>query len=433
MHSPARTGIPVIVLAAAMLCCLAPERVRGGWVRQFSGSTVRLTDVLMLDSTTAIVVGYGKTILKTTDAGETWIKKSSIGFNLNAVAFKDQSNGLAVGDNHLALFTSDGGESWVQRGIGGFGHFLSVAFLDQDGIFIGTDGGTLHLSTDGGATWLDSSITNQAIYRIVFVRGVLEVAYTGFAFTPRAVFKTTDQGVSWSASPLPLSLAGSALRGDCGPGAICYAVGYDGGELPFSRVMRRGPSDSAWTTFQFTQPSPSIVVRAVSAPSATVAYACGSSGLILRTTDGGLAWETVPIGMTRRLNAMDFVDENRGIAVGDSGTILTTISGTTAVPSEPAGIPGSFQLEQNYPNPFNGETLLGYDVPPARAGREENGRVTLMVYDVLGRRVATLFDGPRDPGSYTLRFKSNGLASGIYVATLHAGSTTVTRKMLLIR
>jgi photosystem II stability/assembly factor-like uncharacterized protein len=73
MHSPARTGIPVIVLAAAMLCCLAPERVRGGWVRQFSGSTVRLTDVLMLDSATAIVVGYAKTILKSTDGGETWI------------------------------------------------------------------------------------------------------------------------------------------------------------------------------------------------------------------------------------------------------------------------------------------------------------------------------------------------------------------------
>jgi photosystem II stability/assembly factor-like uncharacterized protein len=429
MNSPASTIIPRIALAAMILCALVPLSSRGEWVRQFSGSVVRLTDVLMLDSATAIVVGYGKTILKTTDAGESWVKKSSIGFNLNAVAFKDPLTGLAVGDNHLALFTSDGGETWIQRGIGGFGHFLSVAYLDEEGIFIGTDGGTLHVSSDAGTTWRDTSISNQPIYRLLFVRGILEVAYSGFAFTPRTVFKTTDQGAGWSTAPLPLSAAGSALRGDCAPGGTCYAVGYDGGELPFSRVMRRGAFDSAWTTFQFTQPSPSIVVRAVSAPTATVAYACGSSGLILRTTDGGFTWVAVPSGSTRRLNAVDFVSEDRGMAVGDSGTVLTTTSGTTSVSTTSSELPGPFWLAANYPNPFNGETRIAYGI----GASGDRAWVKVTVYDLLGREIATIVDEPQTAGSYTAHFPSAGLASGIYILRLCAGTTTLTHKMLLIR
>jgi len=294
---------------------------------------------------------------------------------------------------------------------------------------VGNDGGRLRISSDGGTSWRDSMISNQPIYKLLVVRGILEVAYTGLAVNPRLVYKTTNEGTSWSASELPLTLAGSALRGDCSPGGICYVVGYDGGELPFSRIMRRRPTDSAWTTFQFAQPSPAVVVRGVSAPSPTVAYACGSGGLIFRTIDGGTAWSTVPTGLTRRLNAIDFLNEQTGIAVGDSGTILYTTSGTTAVPEEDGTRPSSSVLLQNYPNPFNSETKIGYGV----SGIGNGPWVTLRVYDLLGREVAKLVDGRRSPGSYMESFDARGLAGGMYFARLQTGAGVSTRKMLLIR
>jgi photosystem II stability/assembly factor-like uncharacterized protein len=418
------------VLTAVLLLPAGGNEMQAGWVRRPSGTNVRLTDIRTIDSMTAIAVGYARTILKTTDAGDTWVRKSSVGFNLNAVAFRNPAAGIAVGDNRMALFTTDGGETWTQRPIGGSGHFLSVAMVDDGAIFIGNDAGTLHISTDAGVTWYDTSLGATPLYRLMFVRGVLEVTYTGFAVTSRMVYKTTDLGVSWTASDIPLTFAGSALRGACAPGGTCYVVGYDGGALPYSRLIRRGPLDSVWTTFQFPQPSPAVVVRAVSAPSALVAYACGSGGLIFRTMDGGMSWATTSSGFTARLNGIDFFDDDRGLAVGDTGTILFTSAGTTGIAEPPPETPAAAALLAAYPNPFNGETTVAFVLPP---GSGTGRRTSLRLYDLAGREVATLVDEVKPPGAHTIRFQAGGLASGIYLLHLRSGSSGVTRKILLLR
>jgi hypothetical protein len=85
-----------------------------------------------------------------------------------------------------------------------------------------------------------------------------------------------------------------------------------------------------------------------------------------------------------------------------------------------------FALSQNYPNPFNPSTLIRYSVPSA-------GRVSLNVYDVLGREVATLFEGFRQPGSYTVRFDGTGLPSGVYLYRLQSGGMVETRKLVIVR
>ena len=88
--------------------------------------------------------------------------------------------------------------------------------------------------------------------------------------------------------------------------------------------------------------------------------------------------------------------------------------------------PAAFALEQNYPNPFNPSTSIRFRVP-------EEGWVTLAVYDLLGREIATVVDGQKAPGSYAVEFDASGLASGLYVYRLTAGSFTQTRKMMLVR
>ena len=107
--------------------------------------------------------------------------------------------------------------------------------------------------------------------------------------------------------------------------------------------------------------------------------------------------------------------------------------------TEAGGTPGSFALEQNYPNPFNPSTAIEYQI-------QEPGLVTLNVYDILGREVASLVKGHESPGRHQVTFDGSELSSGIYFYRLTAvspssgsGPRTVprafvqTRKMMIVR
>ena len=93
---------------------------------------------------------------------------------------------------------------------------------------------------------------------------------------------------------------------------------------------------------------------------------------------------------------------------------------------ELGGLPRTFDLEQNYPNPFNPTTQINYAVP-------EQSDVRIEVYNVIGRRVATLVNREMAPGNYTVNFDASSLSSGMYFYRLKAGSTLLTKKMTLIK
>jgi hypothetical protein len=88
--------------------------------------------------------------------------------------------------------------------------------------------------------------------------------------------------------------------------------------------------------------------------------------------------------------------------------------------------PVEFTLEQNYPNPFNPGTVIKYSIP-------ENGFVTLVVYNLLGEKVASLLNGLQDAGRYEINFDASNLASGIYVYNLKSGNFNSVKKMLLMK
>lgn len=96
----------------------------------------------------------------------------------------------------------------------------------------------------------------------------------------------------------------------------------------------------------------------------------------------------------------------------------------------PPEIPASLRLLQNYPNPFNGGTNIVFDLPA-------DGAVTVTVYNVLGQRVATPFEGTLRAGTYDSRapvfFDAGGLPGGMYLYRVSGPSGTRSGKMLLIR
>jgi hypothetical protein len=85
-----------------------------------------------------------------------------------------------------------------------------------------------------------------------------------------------------------------------------------------------------------------------------------------------------------------------------------------------------YSLFQNYPNPFNPSTQIKFAL-------KEAGFVTLKVYDILGKEVATLIKGDYATGSYKVSFDASGLASGIYFYRLETGSFVQTNKMMLLK
>ncbi len=85
-----------------------------------------------------------------------------------------------------------------------------------------------------------------------------------------------------------------------------------------------------------------------------------------------------------------------------------------------------FRLEQNYPNPFNPNTTISYSIP-------KTSQVTLVVFDMLGREVVKLVDAVKKPGSYTVLFHADDLASGIYFYTLQAGDIILMKKTVLLK
>jgi len=81
---------------------------------------------------------------------------------------------------------------------------------------------------------------------------------------------------------------------------------------------------------------------------------------------------------------------------------------------------------QNWPNPFAGATAIEVRLPRA-------GRLSAAVYDVTGRRVATLADGERPAGTHTLRWDAGGVAPGVYVVRVEAAGEVRTRRAVVVR
>jgi endoglucanase len=98
----------------------------------------------------------------------------------------------------------------------------------------------------------------------------------------------------------------------------------------------------------------------------------------------------------------------------------------TDIKERMGSIPNRFQIEQNYPNPFNPTTVIGYQLAV-------RSRVTLRIFDTMGREVGTLVNGVKPAGNYRVKFNAEGLASGIYFYTLTAGDFSKTKKLVLLK
>lgn len=109
-----------------------------------------------------------------------------------------------------------------------------------------------------------------------------------------------------------------------------------------------------------------------------------------------------------------------GVVYGDTSLILTGINSVSN------SIPDKYALHQNYPNPFNPSTIIRFQIKDSRF-------VTLKVYDILGKEIATLVNEKQSPGTYEVKFDGSGLSSGMYFYKLEAGDFKEVKKMLMLK
>ncbi len=103
-----------------------------------------------------------------------------------------------------------------------------------------------------------------------------------------------------------------------------------------------------------------------------------------------------------------------------------TVTDQTDIDDFTVIIPAEFNLDQNYPNPFNAATSIQYGLP-------EESRVTIEIYDILGRRIETLIDEEQPAGYHTVVWNGEGRSSGMYFYIIQAGDYTDTKKMVLLK
>ena len=83
-------------------------------------------------------------------------------------------------------------------------------------------------------------------------------------------------------------------------------------------------------------------------------------------------------------------------------------------------------IYQNYPNPFNPTTTIKYDLP-------KESMVQLIIYNILGEKVAELVNTFQKPGSYNVEWNANKFASGVYIYWIKAGDFISARKLILLK
>jgi hypothetical protein len=144
-----------------------------------------------------------------------------------------------------------------------------------------------------------------------------------------------------------------------------------------------------------------------------------------RSNDGGNTWNGFNIGLNN-LQGLTLMGKDLYALTLDGVIWKRSFDDVMKVDETKGKLPTEFSLSQNYPNPFNPSTTINYQLPTFSF-------VSLKVYDILGREVATLVNEEKKAGYYSVEFNANKLSSGIYFYRMQAGKYVETKKLLLMK
>ncbi len=377
-------------------------------------------DVYLTNGNTATAVGGGGTIYHSTEAmvyNAWWtIIPSGTIKKLLAITFTDTVNAIVVGETGTIIRSSDGGLSWTPETSGTIDHLNDVAFVDSSrGWIVGDGGAILHYKKVEVGTIDQFAV--QENWNIV------SVPFTVDDYTASSLF----------------------------PDAITSAFGFDNGYVSRDTLEN---GKGYWIKFPQSQ---TIVMNGAALEAETIDVAEGWNMVGSLSTPVDVSTITsIPGGIVtsgffqfdQSYAQTSILHPGRGFWVKSSqaGQLVMASSANTPAASRiriedrgkippappnpgvstPGHQPQEYRLDQNNPNPFNPSTNISYTLPV-------RSLVSLRVYDLLGRVIATLVNGIEEPGEHTVRWDAEGVPSGIYFYRLVAGEFTLARKMMVMK
>jgi len=423
-----------------------------------------------LNSTTGVsalagnIQGNGGKISITTNSGVTWTSNFSTAttYSIEDIQFTDENYGWAVGFNTI-LKTTNGGDVWSSLPTGS-NYNTAVKFINQNTGVVGTYGGVIY-TTNAGSSWANvtgGSYSNYNFYRFQApsVNTIYTLANLNQASDSTVILKSSNSGVSWTLVSSPVQAKEFFFLNDNTGYAITLNSTYkttNGAASWFqvanimwknihfinentgwysadsANVYKTVNGGASWTPgFKDYEGSRTYKMKFFDA---NTGYRIANSGLegmrqVQKTTDGGLTFTNMNfVSDSHKLYTFCFLNQNTGWAAGDDGLIVkTTSGGAMGVQQISSVVPDNFLLHQNYPNPFNPTTKINYEI-------KSSGFVSLKVFDLLGKEVASLINEKQNAGSYSTDFNSTefNLSSGIYFYTLKTDGFIETKKMILVK
>ncbi|MBI3123567.1 MAG: T9SS type A sorting domain-containing protein [Ignavibacteriales bacterium] len=367
-------------------------------------------------------------LMKTTDGGLSW-KKFLADRYTRFLYFINEKEGVVISDAKFKN-TSDGGETWVENKTLDNKTLLYDAFANGSNLWLyDIQKERIFYSTDIGKSIADTiSCPLKSLCRIFFLDRNIGWVIDNMGM----IAKTNDGGNTWTILPKISNNGGQVFV------TSIYFKNENRGWITTTHgdITQTYDGGISWNT-EFLGQGKNLSSLLFSSPN--IGWAVGGQGLIMKTTDGGIKWQELSKTTSNELLNIFFVNGNTGWIVGNNSTILkTTNEGGTGINTTTGVIPTTFMLSQNYPNPFNPETTIEYTIPIVDTKFASiTSRVTLKVYDVLGREVATLVDEFKSAGNYKVVFNPassiKNPASGVYFYRLSAGGYNETRKMILLK
>lgn len=316
------------------------------------------------------------------------------------------------GDLYAATFVDgiyrsiNNGDSWefVSNDVIERYNFKAVT----DSILVDAAFPNLKISTDRGSSWNITNIESD-IWSSSILYNKNKIYLHGYTNFENKIFITTDTGKTFLEITVPVSLYGeNGLAINSSNHLFLTSDGIYFSESPYINWSKLYQSSSYSIFIDLVDNIYSSVVDG-----------------IIHSNNNGNHWELIFTENISRAFAHDLKIEDNSLFIATNSYGLYELQIPTSIDDEVNFIT-NYHLFQNYPNPFNSSTNVKYSIP-------QSGRVSIKVFDLMGREVTTLLDRYQEAGSYDLIFQAHDLASGIYFYQLQASEFTATKKLILLK
>lgn len=410
---------------------LKTGNLRDIWVESPSGTIIA---VGAPSSVSSSVVTHDQ-ILRSTNGGINWsvITPSSISVaDFYSIDMIDNNTGYICGTKSAVYKTTNGGLSWDSLVISNMPPNLVLSKVDFVNSMTGWifsryasgNDSTIYKTTNGGLDWFKQKLNVATASENSIYAACMLDENTGWLINskPRP-WKTTNGGLTWDSTKLSDNyLAGALYDIKMINANTGYCVGSN------NKVYKTTNGGlTPWISTGFSS-STVITLYSCEVLSPTECVVMGTYGTGYYTSDGGTSWINKNLGGSIDDIYGSYLINGKLYAVTllNSG-IFKNFNITSGIKFQEVGnFPDNFILCQNYPNPFNASTIIKYYLKDIQF-------VSLKVFDVLGREVATLVNEKQLPGVYEVTFGSIGLPSGVYFYKLTSGEFTQTKRMILLK